>query len=157
MSALKRTLEQFMRLGIPIHYNLYKRIEEKIMEEENVTNTVTQQDVDSAITNIEYSTLGRKTTVGVATLYNGFEVTAFSSCVDEKMYSREIGEKLVKERIENKVWELLGFRLQEHLFVVRNSAEILADRMRGDRQAEENQAVSEEESEDTPQPEGEAA
>lgn len=53
-----------------------------------------------------------KTTIVHATLVNGFTITESSSCVDPSNYSQKIGIEICLKRIENKVWELLGFLLQ---------------------------------------------
>lgn len=76
------------------------------------TNTITQQMVDDFIESYSAHTLGEKTTVGRATLKNGFEIVEASSCVDVSNYSEEIGAKICLDRIKNQVWHLLGFALQ---------------------------------------------
>lgn len=53
-----------------------------------------------------------KTTIVHATLVNGYKLTEASSCVDPSNYSKEIGTQICLERIENQIWELLGFLLQ---------------------------------------------
>lgn len=78
--------------------------------------TVTQEDVDKAIVETHFWKAGRKTTVGFARLYNGFEIVASSSCVDPEKYDEKIGEEYCLKRIKEKVWELLGFQLQTHLY-----------------------------------------
>ena len=45
-------------------------------------------------------------------LRNGFEIYETSTCVDARNYNQEIGQQICMERIENKIWELLGFLLQ---------------------------------------------
>ena len=61
---------------------------------------------------IETKTMGEKTTVVRCILRNGFEIWETSTCVDPKNYDQEIREQICMERIENKIWELLGFLLQ---------------------------------------------
>lgn len=68
--------------------------------------------VEDFIAKVEVSKMGPKTTVVQATLKNGFIITESSSCVDPANYNEEVGEEICRERIENKVWELLGFALQ---------------------------------------------
>lgn len=62
----------------------------------------------------EYEVIERdnKTTTVYAKLVNGFIIVESSSCVDPANYVREIGVQVCLERIENKIWELLGFMLQ---------------------------------------------
>ena len=75
-------------------------------------STITEEMVDEFIDRYEITKMGEKTTVVLATLRNGFVISESSSCVDTKNYNEEIGASICKERIKNKVWELLGFLLQ---------------------------------------------
>lgn len=68
--------------------------------------------VKEFISSIETKTMGEKTTVVRCVLRNGFEIWETSTCVDPKNYSQKIGEQICMERIESKIWELLGFMLQ---------------------------------------------
>ncbi len=68
--------------------------------------------VKEFISSIETKTMGEKTTVVRCVLRNGFEIWETSTCVDPKNYSQKIGEQICTERIESKIWELLGFMLQ---------------------------------------------
>jgi len=75
-------------------------------------NTITQDMVESFVVGCEVSDSLPKTTIVKATLVNGFEVVASSSCVDPKSYDSAMGEGICINRIGDKVWELLGFLLQ---------------------------------------------
>lgn len=77
-------------------------------------NKVTQEMVDELMGAAEIQTmrLGHKTTVMVAILPNGFEITESSSCVDPANYDEAIGANICRGRIMEKVWELTGYRLQ---------------------------------------------
>ena len=75
-------------------------------------NTVTQEDVDKFIANVEISTIGGKTTLVVATMVNGFTITESSSCVDPANYDEAMGAEICLEKIKDKLWFLLGFLLQ---------------------------------------------
>ena len=68
--------------------------------------------VKEFISSIETKTMGEKTTVVRCVLRNGFEIWETSTCVDPKNYCQKIGEQICMERIESKIWELLGFMLQ---------------------------------------------
>lgn len=72
---------------------------------------ITLEDVQGYISSLEFIKMGKKTTVGLAVLKNGFEIVESAACVDPASYDSQIGEKLVRQRIENKIWELLGFNL----------------------------------------------
>jgi len=75
---------------------------------------VTQDQInDLMITGkFDYTKLGQKTTVVTLTLANGFEITATSSCVDLANYDPAVGNEIAIKRIEDKLWELEGYRLQ---------------------------------------------
>ena len=68
--------------------------------------------VERAIVHTETLTLGDKTTVVRATLWNGFEIVESSSCVSPENYRQSIGEAICMGKIRDKVWMLLGFLLQ---------------------------------------------
>ena len=75
-------------------------------------NTVTQEDVDNFIANVDISTIGEKTTIVVATMVNGFTITESSSCVDPANYDQAYGAEICMDKIKDKLWFLLGFLLQ---------------------------------------------
>lgn len=56
--------------------------------------------------------MGEKTTIVQVTLRNGFEMIDSSSCVDPANYTHEIGVSVCNKRIDDKIWNLLGFVLQ---------------------------------------------
>ena len=74
--------------------------------------SISQDMVKDFIKDYEVFEPDNKTTVVHVTLKNGFTVTESSSCVDPENYSKDIGVEICLERIENKIWELLGFMLQ---------------------------------------------
>lgn len=55
-----------------------------------------------------------KCTVVVCKLPNGFIITESSSCVDPENFDEVVGYEICMNRIENKIWELEGYMLQEH-------------------------------------------
>lgn len=73
--------------------------------------SVSQKMVDEFIAYDEVKTMGDATTVVRCVLRNGFVIVESSSCVDPANYSEEMGAQICRERIKNKVWELLGFLL----------------------------------------------
>jgi len=73
--------------------------------------SVSQKMVDEFIAFDEVQTMGEATTVVRCVLRNGFVIVESSSCVDPANYSEEMGAQICRERIKNKVWELLGFLL----------------------------------------------
>ena len=56
--------------------------------------------------------MGNKTTVVHLTLPCGFSLIESSSCVDPENYDHELGVQICMRRIEDKIWELEGYRLQ---------------------------------------------
>lgn len=75
-------------------------------------NTIVETNVQDFIKDIEYKRWGDKTTIAKATLVNGFVITESSSCVDPANFNMDIGSSICKDKIYNKIWELLGFLLQ---------------------------------------------
>lgn len=71
--------------------------------------TVTEKDVNELVAQEYYQKLGRKTTVCLLTLVNGFEVAATVSCVDPMKFDLGVGKKLAKDKALAKVWELACF------------------------------------------------
>ena len=88
----------------------------ELIDEKNFNDkrSVTKEDVDNILANtfIKTEKYGDKTTVVKATLPNGFVIIADSSCVDPKNFDMSIGEQECMKKIEDKIWELEGYRLQ---------------------------------------------
>jgi len=76
---------------------------------------ITEQDVQDAIASEEYMTIGKKTTLCLITLKNGFEVVGTSACVDAANYSLDIGKKYARDKAIHNVWSALGAQLQAKL------------------------------------------
>ena len=86
----------------------------KILGGNKMSNVkVTKEQVENFIESYDISTIKGKTTVVVATLKNGFVIVESSSCVDPANYDEKIGSDICKEKIEDQVWRLLGFNLQQ--------------------------------------------
>lgn len=78
-------------------------------------NKITQEQVNEAIASEEYMTIGKKTTVCLITLKNGFEVVGTSACVDPTNYDIEVGKPYAKEKAMSLVWMHLASILQQNL------------------------------------------
>lgn len=76
---------------------------------------VTIDEVEAAIKSIAVQKMGEKTCVVLATLHNGYEILAHSSCVDPTSYDEDVGASLAMHKIKDKIWELLGYQLQSKL------------------------------------------
>ncbi|MEK4273122.1 Gp49 family protein [Paenibacillus sp. FSL R7-0026] len=82
------------------------------------TNTVTKEQVQEIMDNSEFEVIHKvfgKQCIVVAKLPNGFTVVGESACVDPSNYDETIGANIAKARIENKIWELEGYKLQNAL------------------------------------------
>lgn len=80
-------------------------------------NTVTQLQIDALMAGSQFDveTYFDKVTVVVAKLPNGFTIVESSACVDPVNYNEAIGVEICKKRIENELWQLEGYLLQEKL------------------------------------------
>lgn len=81
-------------------------------------NKVTKEQIQKIMDNSKYEVFHRvfdKQCLVVAKLPNGFTVVGESACVDPSIYDEEIGVKLAKQRIEERLWELEGYALQKEL------------------------------------------
>ena len=80
---------------------------------------VTKEQIQSILGNSQYQVFHRifdKQCIVVAKLPNGFTIVGESACVDPANYDEKIGFDLAVERIKNKIWELEGYNLQNHLY-----------------------------------------
>lgn len=78
-------------------------------------NTVTQQEVDAQIVDVQVSTVFEKVTVVAVRLRNGFVLVESAGAVDRANYREDIGKEICLARIKNKIWELEGYRLSSEL------------------------------------------
>lgn len=81
-------------------------------------NTVTKEQVLAIMAESKYevfhSIFGKQCVV-VAQLPNGFTIVGESACVDPRNYDEDIGYELALKRIESKIWELEGYKLQNKM------------------------------------------
>lgn len=75
-------------------------------------NKITDKDLDNFIVKGISVKLGEKTAVVLDTTITGFDTIGTSACVDPNNYIQEIGDKIAREEIRNKMWGHLGFILQ---------------------------------------------
>ncbi len=88
----------------------YMQVETNLGVQSGVS--VSEHMVKEFISHTETSTIGDKTTMVRCVLRNGFELIETTSCVDAQNYNEKLGEEICMEKIESKVWYLLGFLLQ---------------------------------------------
>lgn len=77
--------------------------------------TVTQEQIDNILSNSEFEKFHRvfgKQCIVVALLPNGFTIVGESACVDPNNYDETIGYNLAMKDIENQLWMLEGYLLQ---------------------------------------------
>ncbi len=73
---------------------------------------INQKMVENFVKTTEVTTIGEKTTAVQTVLKNGFMLTETSSCVDPSNYDEKLGASVCINKINDKIWELLGFLLQ---------------------------------------------
>ena len=82
-------------------------------------NTVTVEQVKENMQDVMVRTLddfGKPCTYVTVRMKNGFTLRESTTCVDPANYDENIGKEICLKKIEDKVWFLLGYQLQEDLF-----------------------------------------
>lgn len=82
-------------------------------------NSVTIDDVKANMQDVYCITVtpfDKPVTVVAVKMKNGFTIIDSTTCVDPANYSEEIGKEICLEHIEDKIWKLLGYQLQEDVF-----------------------------------------
>ena len=82
-------------------------------------NTVTPEQVKENMQDVIVRTLvdfGKPTTYVTIRMKNGFTLRESTTCVDPENYGDENGKEICLKRLENQVWFLLGYQLQEELY-----------------------------------------
>lgn len=81
--------------------------------------TVTKEEVAENMKDVLVRTeieFGKPTTYVTVRMKNGFTIRESTTCVDPNNYDEEIGKKICLEKLEDKVWLLLGYALQEKMY-----------------------------------------
>ena len=86
---------------------------EKI-EDKKTAPTITQDYIDNIIANsvVTVDTVFDKCTIVSCKLPNGFVIVESSACVSPENYDEDMGINICLSKIEDKIWELEGYRLQ---------------------------------------------
>lgn len=81
-------------------------------------NTVTKEQIKEIMDNSEYviTEHWNKCTVVLMKLPNGFTLIEKSACVDPINYDKQMGIDICMSKLENKLWELEGYKLQCELY-----------------------------------------
>lgn len=82
------------------------------------------EDIKGKIQNIEYLKMGKKTTVCLITLQNGFEIVGSSACVCPENFRYEIGAETAYENALNNLWQVEGYMLQEEFYQEKTREEL---------------------------------
>lgn len=77
---------------------------------------VTEDTINSRITNTTFNRVTPTVTIAIIQLDNGFQVTGESACVNEANYNQQIGETIAHRNAFGKLWCLFGFLLAETQF-----------------------------------------
>ena len=82
-------------------------------------NIVTKEKIKSILdeTIFETKKVYDKCTLVSDKLPNGFIITESSACVDPSNYDEEIRKQICIKKIEDKIWELEGYKLQSQLYL----------------------------------------
>lgn len=90
-------------------------------------NTVTIKDVRANMKDVIKETrveFGKPVSYVTVKMLNGFTLRESTTCVDPENYNEEIGFQICMDRIQDKIWYLLGYQLQEDLY--RKQKEVLS-------------------------------
>lgn len=80
---------------------------------------VTKQEVQENMKDVLVRTemeFGKPVTYVSVRMKNGFTVRESTTCVDPENYNEEIGKQICLEKIEDKIWLLLGYALQDKIY-----------------------------------------
>lgn len=81
-------------------------------------NTVTKEEVMANMKDVVCRTeevFGKPVTNVSVRMKNGFTLHETTTCVDPENYDEKIGKRICLQRIEEKIWFLLGYALQDRL------------------------------------------
>ena len=87
-------------------------------------NTVTKEEVMENMQDVICKTateFDKPVTYVTVRMKNGFTLRESTTCVDPANYDEEIGKQICLEKIEDKIWFLLGYALQDKMHKETNS------------------------------------
>ncbi len=77
---------------------------------------LTPEMIDDKIADTEFVRFAGSTVIVCKLrLTNGFEVIGTSACVSPENFDEQIGHKIARDKARDKIWELEGYLLKEHL------------------------------------------
>ena len=109
---------EFMHIGLMTNAECEEYFEKvKENNEKHESPSVSQERIDWIMehSEIDIQTMFDKCTVVTCKCPNGFVITESSACVSPDNYDEDTGVDICLSKIENKLWELEGYMLQEIL------------------------------------------
>lgn len=98
----------------------FEEIDDAVKVEKIYSNvTVTKEQVMENMKDVICRTameFDKPVTYVTVRMINGFTLRESTTCVDPSNYDEEIGKQICLEKIEDKIWFLLGYALQDSLF-----------------------------------------
>jgi hypothetical protein len=92
-------------------------IEQEIRDKGLTAPRITPADLDAKIAGEQYHVFpGTTLTVCCLLLQNGFTVTGQSAAASPANFDEEIGRKIARADAREKIWQLEGYLLREHLY-----------------------------------------
>lgn len=76
-------------------------------------NKLTKDDLMKRVVKTQHQHLGRKTTICLLTLHNGFEIVGSSAPADVDNFDAEEGKRIAYEDGIDQLWQLEGYLLAE--------------------------------------------
>lgn len=109
--------DKFMHMGVMNNAECEAHFE-KVVETVEEAPAITQEYIDEIMENSEFEvhTVFGKCTVVSCRLPNGFVIVESSACVSPDNYDEKVGTEICIGKIEDKIWELEGYRLQQWMF-----------------------------------------
>ena len=92
-------------------------IEKEIQEKGLTAPRVTPEHLENVIVSEQFYVFPNTTfTACLLTLANGYTVMGESACASPENFNAELGRKIARENAKNKIWQLEGYLLKQHLF-----------------------------------------
>lgn len=91
-------------------------IEKEIQAKGLTAPRITPQRIEEVIAGEQYHVFeGSCLTVCCLTLKNGFTVTGESACASPANFNAELGQKIARQKAQDKIWALEGYLLRQQL------------------------------------------
>ncbi len=92
------------------------KIEEEIIKKGLTAPRITPERIEQVIISEQYHVFAGTTfTACLLTLENGYTVLGESACASPENFNAELGRKIARDNAKNKIWQLEGYLLRQHL------------------------------------------